>query len=211
MEFSPLFFNVYECCILTITAISAFVFYRMKSVNDVKAAASAVCLQIKDIERKISYLKKFCIGHDFTINESDMFNSSLVYDVNQWDVYHHKIFGHLSTDEYELISTFYEAASVIKRLQNDVKQFCLFSLQNRSVNYYNASYSVILSKSNPEQYQDEINNIRSKFNTVSIQAYIPKHYGVYLSKYLDDHKPLVGTTAFQRLEKLVNKKAFIIV
>ena len=139
-----------------------------------------------------------------------MFNSSSVYEANQWDAYQHKLSPYLSNDEYELISNFYEEASVIKRLQNDVKQFCLFSLQNRSVSYYNASYSVIQSNPNPDQHQDEINNIRSKFNNVSVQPYIPKHYGMYLSKYLEEYKPLVGTTAFQKLEKLVNKKAFIV-
>ena len=186
MEFPSLTHEMYDSGVLTITAISAFVFYRMKSVNDVKAAASAVRLQIKDIERKISYLKRFCIGPNFTINESDMFNSSLIYDVNQWDVYHHKLFSHLSTDDYEMISNFYEGASVIRGLQNDVKQFCLFSLQNRSVNYYNASFSVLKDDASTEQYQDAINNIGAKFDGVRVASYIPKHYGLYLSKYLDE-------------------------
>jgi len=201
---------MYDSGVLSFAAISAYAIYRMKSVDDVKAAASAVRLQIKDIERKISHLKRFCIGPDFTINESDMFNSSLIYEVNQWGVYHHKLFSHLSTDEYEMISNFYEDAAVIRRLQNDVKQFCLFYLQNKSVNYYNASFSVLKDDASIEHYQTAINDIGAKFDGVRVASYIPKHYGLYLSKYLDEYKPLVGTTAFQKLEKLVNKKPFII-
>lgn len=206
MEFSQLFFNVYECCILTITAVSAFVIYRIKSVGDVKAAASAVRLQIKDIERKISHIKKFCIGPDFTINELEMFNSTLVYDINQWEVYHHKLFRHLSTDEYELVSSFYEEASAMKRVQIEVKQFFLFSMQNRVINFYNATFSVVPKDNNIESCQNDVDNIHSKFNSINVPLYIPKYYGMYLSKHLDEYTPLVGTTAFQKLETLANKK-----
>lgn len=57
-------------------------------------------------------------------------------------------------------------------------------------------------------YNTNINNTIQKFNNRSAPSYIPKHYGIFLSKYLNEYKPLVGTTAFQKLEKLANKKKF---
>ena len=54
MEFPSLTLKHYDSLILTFTAVSALVIYRIKTVDDIKAAASAVRLQIKDIERKLS-------------------------------------------------------------------------------------------------------------------------------------------------------------
>lgn len=137
-DFLAGFLKYYDSIFLTLTAISAFVIYRMKSIDEIKSSATIIRLQVKEIEKNVLYLKKQCVDFPHIINEIDIFNSNPVYEINLWDTHNSKIFKELSQDEYGMVSEFYENAAIIKRLQNDIKQFCLFAMQARSGNYYNA-------------------------------------------------------------------------
>ena len=201
-------FKYYDSILLTVTAISAFVIYRMTSIDGIKSSATIIKLQIKEIERNISYLKKQCIDQQYTINEANILNSNPVYEINLWDTHSSKIFKELSQDEYEMISEFYENASIIKRLQNDIKQLSLFAMQARSENYHNDIFNHVYMDTDDNTCNSNIKDTIQKFNNRSIPSYIPKHYGIFLFKYLNEYKPL-DTTAFQKLEKLANKKKFL--
>lgn len=192
--------------ILSLTAILAYILYRLKERNTARAAARSVYLQMKEMEKNISYLKSECIDKDYSINEQNMYNSPYIYINNKWDIYNHILSSYLSVQEFDTISDFYENATKINKCQHDVKNFILFGLQNRCANYFNSIYCSLNKCEDTLESAAMIEKTRIKFDTAKVPSYIPLHYAQYLSEYLTTSPKISGTELSRKLEKLSVKK-----
>lgn len=197
-----------QTLVFILSALSVFIIYWLKNRSKIKTAARILIFQIKEIENNILYLKKECINNDFSINETNIFISNSICTTSEWDKYNYILLDHFSSDDINLISIFYENAKKLNSFQSDVKSFILFSLQNKAQNRYSFIYNSIIKCENEFEIREAINNIDQKMDACNTKAYIPLHYGVYLSKHLSLYNCLSGTTVYAKLEKLSKKKWF---
>lgn len=180
--------------------------YRKKQITSLKNAANLIALQIKDIENNINYIKLECITQDFIINEQQMLNSQIVFEQNFWNMYRHELFNYLTMNEYELISKFYENVSMIKGFQHDIKNFILYSMQNKMINRYQAIFSSISNLGNEDEIRKMVKEVKLKYDSLQINAYVPLHYGISIVTYLSAYQMLSGTNAYSKLIKLSKKE-----
>lgn len=233
--------NEVEILVLLISAVSAYLIYHINKLDKIKSAAIAVKQQIKDIEKHIDILKRYCVD-SYVINELDLYISTPVINQNQFDRYLEELIPHLSQDEYEMLYSFYELANTIQRLQNEVKQFSLYALQSRANNYYAQSYGlwqkllsdhversnlegngdnnaqntemnvgINISDSDRVVIQNMVLRFCDEFNKNNVGPYIPVQYKIYFDKYLREYSKLSGTTLLSKIEVLANKKRFFII
>lgn len=202
--------DIAQTAVFALAAISAFIVYRVKQVSSIRNSSNIIMLQVKEIEENIRYIMKECIQSGM-INEQQMFNSKLVYEENYWDKYHHELFKYIDYDDYNIISSFYKNASVLRKIQVDVKQFSLFSLQAKAMNYYNIIYGDGCRNPNVISYPNIMSDVSARFNAMAPKPFIPLHYGIFLSKYVGEFSPLTGTSAYEKLKKLAAKKYFFMV
>lgn len=226
IEFLSNYSNLIEISILFISAISAFIIYYINHVDKIKSAAIAIKQQIKDTEKHVDILKRYCV--DFhAINEQDLYISAPIFNQNQFDKYLEVLIPHLSQDEYEMLHSFYELASTIHRLQSEVKQFSFYALQARANCYYSQSYSLLngniaehgsvngtnidmnTSENNRTLIQNKVTKFGQEFNSINVGAYIPVQYKMYFDKYLSEYSKLSGTTLLNKIDTLAKKKSFL--
>lgn len=198
--------SVYQTFILLSTVLVTLLIYWRKNLTSLKNAAKLIILQIKDIEKNIEYLKIEAITQNRIINEQQMYNSVIIYEQNFWNDYRHQLFNYLTTDEYELISKFYDNAAMIKRFQNDIKNFILTSLQYRGIDRCHLLLIYTLITTDSDNLQKDINNKINLYDRIISSPYIPYHYGESISTYLSTYQRISGTTAYQSLIKMSKRK-----
>lgn len=201
--------SVYQTFILLATALITLFIYWRKNLTSLRNASKLVALQIKDIEKNIDHLKIECITPTGIINEQQMYNSVIIFEQNLWYTYRHQLFNYLSTNDYALISKFYENASMIKMFQEDVKNFMLSSLKNRGKARSNILLLCTLFNENLGELNNLVNEKTKLYDSVVSTSYIPLHYGQYIPTYLSAFQPISGTTAYSSLIKL-SKKMFLL-
>lgn len=197
---------IWQNLILLLTALITLYIYRRKNIISLKNAAKLIILQIKDIEKNIEYLKIEAITQNRIINEQQMYNSVTIYEQNFWNDYRHQLFNYLSSDDYELISKFYDNATMIKRFQNDIKNFILTSLQYRGIDRCHLLLIYTLMSNDNETLQKDINNKISLYDRIVTSSYVPYHYGESISTYLSTYQRISGTTAYRSLIKMSKRK-----
>ncbi|WP_406044065.1 hypothetical protein [Succinimonas sp.] len=201
--------------ILFLSVVATVVIYCKRRNDIIRSAAISVKYQIKEIEKNIEYLRKFCTissSLHSIINEQEWFISNPIFTQNKFEIYSAELVPYLTHDEYEQLISFYNTASVLLRLQNDVKGFSMLALSSRGTNYYNAAYGYAFHQDHSEvkTIQASLNGFYTSSNDITVNPYVPFQYGVYFDKYITEYKPLTGTVLFDKLEKLSNSNIFIL-
>ena len=203
----------YNDIILFLSVLITVVIYCMRRGDVVKHAAISVKQQITEIEKNIEYLRKFGVASSVAssvsysvINEQEWFISTPIFSKNQFELYSAVLIKHLSHDEYELLSSFYKTASVILRLQTDVKQFSYLCMSSKANNFYMIACKKMEQNESTKDIVSEINKWNDVNKIINVPSYIPVQYGLYFDKYITEYHQLTGTVLFSKLDKLTHKK-----
>mgnify|MGYP004556629997 CR=1 FL=1 len=199
----------YNDIILLLSVLITVAIYCMRRGDVVKHAAISVKQQITEIEKNIEYLRKFGVassGSCSVINEQEWFISTPIFSTNQFELYSAVLIKHLSHDEYELLSSFYKTASVILRLQTDVKQFSYLCMSSKANNFYMITCKKMEQNESTKDIVSEINKWNDVNKIINVPSYIPAQYGLYFDKYITEYHQLTGTVLFSKLDKLTHKK-----
>lgn len=194
--------------ILGLSVLSVYWIYCIKRNDKAKSAAIVVLQQINDIISNVNDFNESCINNG-VIFEQDFFVSTPIIVNNEFKNFSKILLPFFTKDEYEIINNFYQKVSIIARLQNDVKQFSLFSLQSRANNYYQCAYGVcfgMLKENNSEKgvapINDSIKDLVDKLNQISVPAYIPKQYLTFLQDNLECVNKIDTSSIILKLESI---------
>lgn len=203
--------NIFDIALIIVGA-SAFITYLLQIRNERKTAAALIIEQINSIEKIIEDLKNTYLHNNKALDDNSVYLSrEIAYD-GAWSSYKHLMIKQLSNSEFDLLQKFFDSAYQIEKTRSDIIYCFKLSWNNKSLVYqlmngkFNDPTYVI-----PDTYTGKSKNITeliSEFNianqaTIGFNPQIA-YNGLYAE--LNNYSALSGTTAYEKLLKIANRK-----
>ena len=183
--------------LLVLVGASAIFVYALQKVNEKKAAATKVLLQVDQIEKTIATLK--------TIKEIDnvsIYKIPMILLHNSWEECGYQFYGSMGRDDIRLIDEFFSCAAELEKSRAAICHAIAVAWEHKDAELQAKIAELISEKRDIEA---ELAPFCSSFYNRSdvFTARLPLEI---LLTNLNGFKSLSGTTAYKRLQEISYRK-----
>lgn len=201
--------SIIETLVLLFSALLTLIIYSKNKNDDLKARATMLYFQIKEIEMNMQYIKKYCTKGNLTWT-GEFHKSNLIYNNNLWEDNKIYLSKEISNDDYNAIEKFYNIATSMLNEQIIIKKFYVNSLENRQKfnddkqleeNYKEVCSPDIDLKENNQKSKDLRKKV-DKAMDIGISEYLPNIMNEVVQTNVSEFKELSNTVVLDHLKKI---------
>lgn len=213
MEKININYDFLNLILLLISVIITFYIYSKNKKEDMKARATMLYFQIKEIEGNMQYIKNNCAKNNF-IWSGEFHKSNLVYEHNLWSENKIYFVKRLSNDDYNAFEKFYSIATSMLNEQKLVKSLFKNNIEYRqkfsNEKQYEENYKIMESmkkedKDIESKIQEKSKLVQDSLSYVASE-YIPTISNDLVQQYASEFKQLTNTVAFEKIKKIAKIK-----
>ena len=181
--------------LLVLVGLSAIAVYYFQRHDKLRSAATLIVCQIDSIDKSVSSLKS-----DFQLGNVSVFHSKKILEENMWEEYKHLFVKRLSRPNYNLVQEFFDNAEQLERARTDIINLIVNSWTNKSITEHQVIADYIKTSPTDVEARGKIDYFENIFRPLDI-VYIPHIAINSLTKNLSDFRSLIGTSAYEDIQK----------